>query len=115
MPRPRKITRKARRCPRGVWDALIDSPLPLGDPDYNRFHKHLGPTAWSQYRDEVLTYWTDKHPGTRPARWWLYEANQDAPPRRKQAGILRRLGLLTADEEKRLADHLDLLQPVKME
>ena len=29
---------------------------------------------WSKHGSEVLAEWIERHPGTRPARWWEFEA-----------------------------------------
>ena len=36
---------------------------------------------WEQYRDDLLAEWIQKHPGTRPFAWWLF----DSPERRRTA------------------------------
>jgi hypothetical protein len=33
-----------------------------------------GAELWAQHRDEVLAYWVEAHPGTRPLGWWRLEA-----------------------------------------
>jgi hypothetical protein len=38
------------------------------------------------YRDQVLEAWRVEHPGTRPSRWWQYDA-----PRWPQDDMLERL------------------------
>jgi hypothetical protein len=59
---------------------------------------------WKDYGEAITARHIAKHPGTRPANWWRY----DAPERRDsssetQLAYLRRLNLLTAEERERVA------------
>src|SRR5262245_44588070 len=59
---------------------------------------------WNDHGAEITQRHIAKHPGTRPANWWRY----DAPERRDsstetQLAYLRRLDLLTAEERERVA------------
>jgi hypothetical protein len=59
---------------------------------------------WKEYGDGIVERHIAKHPGTRPANWWRY----DAPERRDsstetQLAYLRRLDLLTAEQRERVA------------
>jgi len=37
---------------------------------------------WQKITAEVLAWWIERYPGTRPAAWWRFEANEG----RKQLG-----------------------------
>jgi hypothetical protein len=39
---------------------------------------------WEQHRAAVLTWWTRKHPGTRPRQWWVFDS---VGPRKPCGGI----------------------------
>jgi hypothetical protein len=59
---------------------------------------------WREFGAMITERHIGKHPGTRPANWWRY----DAPTRRDsstetQLAYLRRLDLLTAEERQRVA------------
>ena len=60
-------------------------------------------SLWREYGDGIVARHIAKHPGTRPANWWRY----DAPERRDsstetQLAYLRRLDLLTDEERERV-------------
>jgi hypothetical protein len=63
--------------------------------------------VWARWRDELLAEFIEKHPGCRPAAWWIHDAEcpQDADGRRlhpedgeSQPQFLFNHGLLTEDE-----------------
>jgi len=56
---------------------------------------------WKEFGPEIIARHIAKHPGTRPANWWKY----DAPERRDSAAetqlqFLRRLNLLIEEEQE---------------
>ena len=47
--------------------AMLDLLYPTGGADkYKR--------TWDAVRDEILGWWPERHPGTRPRAWWTLEA-----------------------------------------
>jgi hypothetical protein len=111
MPVKRRVAKLRRRdFAAGVWEILLDLPLP---PEANRFLKHAGSDTWRAWwrtaGPEVLAEWTRRRPGTRPSTWWRFIAPE---PRRtiangrdlieSEASYLRRLDLLLPGEERRL-------------
>jgi hypothetical protein len=99
-----KRTRTLRdSCPRGIWHVQIDDPLPPGDQDFNPFQNNGGRRNWDKYREQVLSYWTKKHPGTRPSRWWLFEVPLPRPETQKEKLLyLKNNDFLTEYEQKTL-------------
>lgn len=43
--------------------------------------------VWLSIRDEVLAAWIAKHPGSRPERWWTYDAPEEG--RHRLGGVGR--------------------------
>src|SRR5207248_7440994 len=35
-----------------------------------------GAALWAARRDEVLSFWAEAHPGTRPSGWWNWDAQR---------------------------------------
>jgi len=46
-------------------------------------HQEKIEVLWREYSEEVLSEWIHRKPGTRPAAWWHYEAEE---PRRVLGG-----------------------------
>ncbi len=87
MPTKRqRISRGRRRATSPTaWAWLTDAPMPE-DADQWELLDLQHPTSarlldscralWEQHRNEILAAWVKEKPGTRPARWWEF----DAPP-----------------------------------
>ena len=81
---PTKRTRRGRRRREPVgqhaWAWLTDAPAPPdnGDDDAFEFKFLTGAeerrAMWEAHRDKILTAWVKDKPGTRPARWWEFDA-----------------------------------------
>lgn len=122
MPTNRKrVTRRRRGASikPEYWALLNDQPLPppatVCQSQRNRWCRFFfyangeGLRLWQAYRGVVLAAWITRRPGTRPSCWWLYERDLQTEPRRvsdthieSEAAYLKRLGLLTKEEAKRL-------------
>jgi hypothetical protein len=87
-------------CPRGLWHVLTDDPLTETDPDFNSFQEFVRLQDWQQHKAEVLEYWIERYPGTRPKTWWFFEIVGSRPE--KQTAYLRKHNLLTESELKTL-------------
>ncbi|MDH3358851.1 MAG: hypothetical protein OER59_08095 [Desulfobulbaceae bacterium] len=108
-----KRTRNRHDCPLGLWQLLIDDPLPEGHPEYNSFQEFVSLHDWQQHKAEVLSYWIERYPGTRPKTWWFFEIVVNRPE--KQAAYLLRHDLLTDTEKAWLDGHKEALEPEKVE
>ena len=81
MPRPRRAAR-GRRLPiteaERLWayDALEDDHPDYADVEFFTTDKRVY-EVWLELRDEVLEAWIKRRPGTRPERWWTYEAPEE--------------------------------------
>ena len=81
---PTKRTRRSRRrrepVGQSAWAWLTDGPAPPdnGDDDAFEFNFLTGAeerrALWDAHRSEILTAWVKDKPGTRPARWWEFDA-----------------------------------------
>ncbi len=82
---PTKRTRRSRRRRQpispGAWAWLTDAPMPSNvdqNDDFEISLFFLDPQdlrdLWETHRDEVLANWVRENPGTRPARWWEFDA-----------------------------------------
>ncbi len=83
-----RTTRKRKAGPVAGWKAqylLSGEWPPKGTPDYDSFdelifdekpRKGISPAQelWKIKREELLHYWIEKHPGTRPYAWWKFDA-----------------------------------------
>jgi hypothetical protein len=105
MPTNRKRRARNHRnsCPRQAWYVLIDDPLPPSDPDFNPFQIQAHDKKWQEYKDEVLKYWIQKHPCTRPSRFWRLEVAGPVPETQKEKLLyLKNNDFLTEYEQKTL-------------
>jgi hypothetical protein len=72
----------------------------IGDKaDLNSDHK-LWEDVWSEARAELIAYWLDQHPMSRPEAWWLFDAG-DLPEQGEDETdpeYLGRLDLVTQAE-----------------
>jgi hypothetical protein len=125
MPQPRHIIREriAAPCSEFLWLVLTDEIDPFNDERLNRggelevqFGDEAFEYAYGDGLDKVadnvftkaLAAYVHAHPGRRPSWWWA-----NAPEDRlsegclleSQAAFLRRVGLLTAAESRRLKPH----------
>jgi hypothetical protein len=67
---------------------------------------------WSEYREAVTLRHIAKHPGTRPANWWRYDAPEPRDSSAEtQLAYLQRLDLLSAEEEARVHVRPRLARP----
>ena len=108
MPVKRRKTKLRRRAlAPGVWELLMDEPLPAGANPF-LIHAFRGRRAalWRDHGEEVREAFALRHPGRRPATWWAVAA---PGPRLKRgryiesdAAYLRRHGLLGEAERARL-------------
>lgn len=57
---------------------------------------------WKLFGPEATELFVDNNPGRRPAGWWLYDAPEPRPAGESETDYLRRHGLLTPLEVKRL-------------
>ncbi|MGA2063174.1 MAG: hypothetical protein ABSG67_22100 [Thermoguttaceae bacterium] len=57
-------------------------------------------TCWEILREEILSAWN--WPGHRPHGWWWFDSPVERDNDISEVEQLRQLGLLTADEEKKL-------------
>ena len=105
----KKIIKKIginKDCPRGLWHILIDDELPPDDEDYNKFEKFtITPEKWFKYREQVMSWWIENHPGTRPTFWWRFEKDgichvYPAWSEKKKQKYLIKNKLLTPEEIK---------------
>ena len=85
MPRPRATTVRKRRTLKvsdRVYAYLADAPdWESHDGDSVEMLHLLYPCdrgkyeqTWQVVRDEILSWWPARHPGTRPRAWWALEA-----------------------------------------
>jgi hypothetical protein len=90
MPHTRTPLRRAAQYPEviAIQTALVyDRPLPeergiradaqiwAWRRDSTAYRGAMsGSELWASRRDEVLGYWVEAHPGTRPSGWWCFEA-----------------------------------------
>jgi hypothetical protein len=62
--------------------------------------------AWELLREELIAEHVAAEPGTRPWAWWRFDASEQrrlvAGDHETEVAYLRRLNLLTADEERTL-------------
>jgi hypothetical protein len=63
--------------------------------------------AWEELREELIAEQVAETPGTRPWAWWKWDAPEPrrvitGGQRETETAYLRRLNLLTADEERTL-------------
>lgn len=83
MPRPRRASRNRRQEP-----TEFERRWAFGEPlgEYTTDQYFTSPErlreVWEELRGEVLAAWIEKRPGTRPLRWWEY----DAPELRRRLG-----------------------------
>ena len=106
MPRPRRAARSRRT----ISDALRRWAYGLEAIEGEKLFKYTTTAehfagVWDALRDEVVADWIAEHPGTRPARWWGYDAPDDPPVFESEAAYLDRLGLLTEGERDYLDEH----------
>jgi hypothetical protein len=67
---------------------------------------------WSEYGEAVTLRHIAKHPGTRPANWWRYDAPEPRDSSAEtQLAYLQRLDLLSAEEEARVHVRPRLARP----
>lgn len=66
---------------------------------------------WKNNRADVLAWWIENKPTTRPSQWWKYDAPEKRHLQESQAAYLQRTGLLTAEELRHLAKYPELLEP----
>ncbi len=80
---PTKRTRRSRRRREPVsqhaWAWLTDAPPPPDSGDDDAFEFFLTGAEerhalWDAHRSEILTAWVKDKPGTRPGRWWDFDA-----------------------------------------
>jgi hypothetical protein len=58
-----------------LWHLLNDLPLTADHRAERYFFKPEEiREAWAQFREETLAEWAQEHPGTRPSRWWKFDA-----------------------------------------
>jgi hypothetical protein len=82
MPTNRKRTPRSRKVLAlnpGEINFLYDRDDPLGNPWMGRHFmtKEEIKALWVHNRDEVLKWWADNHPCTRPGPWWEYDAPKE--------------------------------------
>ena len=57
---------------------LFDIPLTVeeerGEFAFHLLDEEYLRRTWSEHRAALLASWVEKHPGTRPQAWWLYDA-----------------------------------------
>ena len=58
--------------------------------------------VWCDLREQLLAEWVSEHPGTRPFAWWTYDAPEPLGEGESQVQYLTRLGLMDANERRRL-------------
>jgi hypothetical protein len=58
--------------------------------------------TWHDHEAEIVAWWIEERPGTRPTCWWRYSAPEPRQSHESEAGYLKRLGLFRPGEEKRL-------------
>jgi hypothetical protein len=69
-------------------------------------------SLWSEYGEAVTLRHIAKHPGTRPANWWRYDAPEPRDSLAEtQLAYLQRLDLLSAEEEARVHVRPRLARP----
>jgi len=79
MPTNRKRTPRGRKVStlnQGAINWLYDRQEPLENPWHDWFFmtKAEIEALWAGNRDEVLTWWIENKPCTRPGPWWKYDA-----------------------------------------
>lgn len=111
MPTTRRKRSRNRviSCPLGLWQVLIDDPLPESHEEYNPFNEFVRPGDWRDHKTEVLAWWVERYPATRPKNWWRFE-NHILPKNETQAAYLRHHDLLTAAERQYVEKHPEGLE-----
>jgi hypothetical protein len=86
MSRPNRPRQAATSGPSPTaWAWLHDAPMPA---NFNRIELwalkgdcgEFSPTGktgqqlWTEYREDVLAWWIEEYPGTRPSLWWHHDA-----------------------------------------
>lgn len=112
--RPQDLARRIASHAFGCFGGLF--PLPEGEEAWEEYLKWTY-IMWDDEQQKILDQcgefviaeWIRQRPGTRPRWWW---AKAPGTPRRldarldeSQAACLKRLGLLTPEEEQRLGPH----------
>jgi hypothetical protein len=57
---------------------------------------------WEQHRDRIVAEHVAENPGTRPTRWWEFDAPEPWDDDESEEEYLERLGLLPSGEQERL-------------
>ena len=91
------------------WE-LLDLQNPTSARLLNSFR-----ALWEQHRNEILAAWVKEKPGTRPARWWEFDAPRSdigTYSGENQAAFLDRHDLLTPSEKRAMV--LESYEPQAM-
>lgn len=107
MPRVRRKLKMRVEIAPMDWRFLNDQPGGGTQYDLFRFlalesRSDLARPLWEQQREEILADWMREKSGTRPTCWWRFDAPGKREPSETEAAFLRRHGLLTAAERRRL-------------
>jgi hypothetical protein len=77
------------------WRHLI-----VRKPDPEEWRRFLA-EFWAEHRDRIVEHHVRRHPGTRPVRWWPYDAPDPRRQGESERAYLRRHKILRPGELKR--------------